>query len=730
MIIDDSRPERIEKLWRHVFGGGRGLLQVWTGSRDAHGAIPRENVKDAVFTYPKAARSAAEWALKQAEQGREVYFCAHLLTEHRRIKENAAAVHTLWGDLDGAPIPNGELKPTAVVESSPGRYHAYWRLTDAIPAETAEQLNKRLAHRTGADPSGFDLTQLLRVPGTPNHKYEGCPLVEVLEVEGGRSYSPGELDRILPDPEEPKSEPSEDDNGEEPPVMLSPEALKVWRGEVPKLKETGMVDRSAALMKIARELYDAGANRQTVTAAIAERDRTLGYEKYTGNRDGGHKEYERLFSKLGPRNPRVRVTVGGAREKTEDNSRDAEPTWPAMEAAAYRGVFGQIVETVDPHTEGDPVAVLASALVSFGNAAGRGPYVQIGATKHRTNLFFGHVGETSKGRKGSARNPVKDVMHTADRHWTENRILSGLSSGEGLISEVRDPVEVPDKDGKMQITDPGVKDKRLLVMEGELSQALKVMKREGNTLSPVMRNAWDGENLRTMVKHSPHRATNPHISVSGDITLAELERHLTETEMANGLANRFIWLLVRRSKSLPFGGEWHTANLAPLSRAIVGALQFADQDLHMAWAEDARPLWRKAYEVLAEDRPGMFGAVTARAEAQTLRLSMLYALADCSQEIHRGHVESALAVWEYAEKSALYIFGNLTGDPDADKVRAALKTTDEGMTRTEVSGLFGRNKSREELDRIRAALLKADKIAVSWSTEDGSKKPVERWHAA
>ena len=51
-----------------------------------------------------------------------------------------------------------------------------------------------------------------------------------------------------------------------------------------------------------------------------------------------------------------------------------------------------------------------------------------------------------------------------------------------------------------------------------------------------------------------------------------------------------------------------------------------------------------AYDALTEDRPGMFGAVTARAEAQTLRLAMLYALADCSYEIRRTHVESALAV--------------------------------------------------------------------------------------
>jgi hypothetical protein len=423
-----------------------------------------------------------------------------------------------------------------------------------------------------------------------------------------------------------------------------------------------------------------------------------------------------------PPTPGVSILYGGR------NERDRE--WPTMEEAAYRGLFGRIVETVDPHTEGDGVAVLASALTAFGSALGRGPYVEIGATKHRVNLFCGLVGKTAKGRKGSTWDPIENIMHAADRHWTQGRILSGLSSGEGLISEVRDPVEVPDKDGKMKTVDQGVKDKRLLVMEGELSQALKVMKREGNTLSPVMRNAWDGKSLRTMVKHSPHRATNPHISVLGHITRDELVRHLTETEMANGLANRFQWFLVKRSKSLPFGGAWHTANLQPITRALVAALEYGNRELRMTWADDAKPLWCEAYELLTEDRAGMFGAVTARAEAQALRLAMIYALADLSQQIRLEHVESALAVWQYAEESARYIFGDAIGDPDADKVLETLKECADGLTRTEVRDLFGRNRSGEELDRILKVLADAGRVRVTRHREGGSKKPVERWHAA
>ncbi len=74
--------------------------------------------------------------------------------------------------------------------------------------------------------------------------------------------------------------------------------------------------------------------------------------------------------------------------------------------------------------------------------------------------------------------------------------------------------------------------------------------------------------------------------------------------------------------------------------------------------------------------------------------------------------------------------GEATGDPDADKVLTALKGTEGGMTRTEVSELFGRNKSRQELDRIREALIKAGRVRVSLNPEVGSKKPVERWSAA
>src|SRR5919202_4173106 len=187
--------------------------------------------------------------------------------------------------------------------------------------------------------------------------------------------------------------------------------------------------------------------------------------------------------------------------------------------------------------------------------------------------------------------------------------------------------------------------------------------------------------------------------------------------------------MVSKSQSLPFGGAWHSVDLSRIVRDLRDILDAVGEGFRLTWGEDAKPLWIEAYDRLTEDRPGMFGAVTARAEAQALRLAMIYALADRSRKIRKTHVESALAVWEYAEESARRIFGDLIGDPDADKVLAALRDAEDGMTRTEVSSLFGRNKRAEDLERILHLLARFGHVRTTKTHTKGTHKPVERWYA-
>ena len=93
------------------------------------------------------------------------------------------------------------------------------------------------------------------------------------------------------------------------------------------------------------------------------------------------------------------------------------------------------------------------------------------------------------------------------------------------------------------------------MIEPEFSRAIAAMRRDGNTLSAVVRDAWDRGALSSLTKNSPARATGAHISIVGHITTDQLRAVLDRTAMANGSANRILWTMVRRSKVLPFGGD-------------------------------------------------------------------------------------------------------------------------------------------------------------------------------
>ena len=151
-------------------------------------------------------------------------------------------------------------------------------------------------------------------------------------------------------------------------------------------------------------------------------------------------------------------------------------------------------------------------------------------------------------------------IKTCAEKWEKERTMSGLSSGEGLIHNVRDPITELKRDKNTKktvdvVVDAGVDDKRLLVVEPEFSKVLRVCQRDTNTLSAVIRLSWDQGNLRTLTKNSPAKATGAHVSVIGHVVADELRRYLDRSEIAGGFGNRFLWLCVRRSQCLPDGGE-------------------------------------------------------------------------------------------------------------------------------------------------------------------------------
>jgi hypothetical protein len=121
--------------------------------------------------------------------------------------------------------------------------------------------------------------------------------------------------------------------------------------------------------------------------------------------------------------------------------------------------------------------------------------------------------------------------------------------------------------------------------------------------------------------------------------------------------------------------------------------------------EKASVIWHRVYGPLSDGRPGMFGFVVNRAEAQVLRLSVLYAALDCSDCIRAEHLLAALAVWRHAEQSARWIFGDAVGDPIADTILTALRQRG-AMSRNDIHDLFGRHVSRPRIEHALALLAK------------------------
>ncbi|MDB6117765.1 MAG: hypothetical protein JWO08_1546 [Verrucomicrobiaceae bacterium] len=410
----------------------------------------------------------------------------------------------------------------------------------------------------------------------------------------------------------------------------------------------------------------------------------------------------------------------------------AAPMPPELEDAAFYGPVGELVRLIEPHTEADPAGLLLQMLAALGSIIGRGAHVLAERTPHFFNLFVALIGDSSRGRKGSSWQQVLTVIRLVDNTFFL-REKSGCISGEGIIHHIRDPLkaQVLGKDtkgasvSKEVIKDPGVPDKRLCLVETEFSKVLKAMNRQGNTMSDVFRQAWDGGTLQTLAKTCHNIATHPHVSLVSHCTSADIRKHLTDTDMANGFANRNLWILVNRSKLLPEGGNLDENALVPWVEQLKKAVQFAKTAGALQRDEAARALWRIDYAYLTDGPPGLVGAITNRAEAQVLRLSGLFAVLDGSRLIGVRHHLAAMAIWRYCECSAHTLFRDRTGNSRADKIAGALRNAGTlGLSKSEIqNSVFSRNASAHDIHEA-LMLLVAMRIA---EFHPGGVGNVDRW---
>lgn len=441
---------------------------------------------------------------------------------------------------------------------------------------------------------------------------------------------------------------------------------------------------------------------------------------------------EAMLGKTSPEDQQVQKRF---LEGLADLMPESLPVMPVLNEAAYHGVTGEVIRLFRPHTESDPVALLASFLSEVGAALNRGPHLILDGTFHPLLFWPVLVGRSSKSRKGTAGKRIEQLLLLADASWTRGECKGTLSSGEGLAFAVRDPQykeEILKDKGRPTgetvpvLADKGVEDKRLFLVQSEFGAVLRVMAREGNSLSGVLRDAWDGQDLSPMTKANRVRATAPHIGIVGHVTKDELLRNLNSTEASNGFGNRFVWLMVQRSQELPFPSSPDVVELEGLARKIGHAIRSGRTLGQLSLTEGTREAWRAIYHDLSADRPGLAGTLLGRAEAQVMRLAGLYAVLDGLGEVDTVHLKAALALWEYAEGSTRQIFGDSTGDPLADTILQALRSAKE-LDDSAISSLFGRNVQAGRLNQAKALLQSSGLAHSELRSGDFGGRPARIW---
>jgi hypothetical protein len=196
--------------------------------------------------------------------------------------------------------------------------------------------------------------------------------------------------------------------------------------------------------------------------------------------------------------------------------------------------------------------------------------------------------------------------------------------------------------------------------------------------------------------------------------------------MGNGFANRFLWIAAKRGQVLPDGEGTPDNVLLPFIDELRETERWAKTQRTMTRDAAAGDLWRTVYPELSAGAAGMFGGATNRAEAQVLRLSVLYAALDRSATINSAHLMAALAVWEYAQDSARWIFGDAIGDPTADAILAGLRQVGE-MTRNDLVDFFGRHVNRSRIDTALGVLVRLGLVYAR--KEETGGRPREVWLA-
>ena len=631
----------------------------------------------------------------------DVYFGPAARKRHGGTRDDVLYVAVYWVDLD-CPVTEAmerlaafPLAPSAVVASGRG-VHIYWLLTGASPVYRAayhERRLKGLAQHLGGD-SAWDISRILRVPGTVNHKNGAA--VEVIEFHSERRYDQREFKEWETDITEASPVEFGDDNLDAEAVLSHVRGRLSTRSLT--LIEQGHSDGSD------RSKADYGVICDLVRLRLTDDEIRAVFARYPV----GEKYRER-----GEGNRYLGRTVGKARQEQENLAALAEGILSGTHSATLpeevpfpeiclRGTFRDYVSLWEEH-EGAEVFDFVACLAAYGIAIGRRAYVVYGRNVY-PNIWAVLYGPTNVSKKSTAISRGVDLALEVDPGVQR---LGALLSPEGLLQALGHKAGDPSRS------------RQRAVLELEEFRALLAKARQDSVggLIPLLVQLWDCRPAyRLATRTNPIVAEEPTLSILAASTSEWLEAALTDSDIWGGFCNRFLYVTGALRPLVPLPPEPDAGRLQAVVQAFNDALQSLDDDavslggsVKITLSDGAKAVWVAYYTQFNERRRPTEAVASAieRVPVYVLKLAMLYAVDRRETVISADDMEAAAAFGEYTAHCASRLFIDIAGSR-VKKLEAAILRglgSAGGLPRWKLQQKVGGRHSAEELNRTVNALI-------------------------
>lgn len=623
------------------------------------------------------------------------------------------------------------IEPTIIVETSPGHFQC-WLLLSEAPASTDEwcELQKGLSGRVDSCRGVHGLAQPMRIPGVPNFKPQ-------YQLEDGRRPIAGLVvinkNNIFDITELPKEEASASEKlqaadssveiAEKSYGNISRQFLDVEnvanedlshgsRNTAMRFCASDMAARGHSAEEIHEQLLEAAEGRKMLEMYSKE---SLERQINNGIDEPAIEYSDDEICDYSDEEPEPQHSPPGDNQAELMPLPKVQPKPHKPNVALSHGLLGEIIDSIEPHTEADPAAVALQLLVFMGNMAGKNGFIGGGAKPLFMNINVLVIGDSCDGAKGESLGVVGQLTEGLDEVWGEDCQVYECNSGEGLKELFADQAEAEVSDDGV-LTDPSIdEDKRRNIVLTEFMTLLVAKNRSDSSLSGAVCQLYDciGQ-VQGNTRKNPFKGRNPYGSIIGHITPDDFEARTQAVDATSGFLNRFLACYSEESKRLPDGGDiavlhsWHSE--------LQKSLKYMQQPREYCRDDEAAAIWRPWYRARKNTEQGIVRPLTARARPHIAKLSLIMAALNRRPYITLQDLEAAFDLWRYSVETWRYQFG-MWNRAMTDRVLAVLSAAAKPLTVEDITNGVGKTVKQHVLSDALQKLRQ--KHIISGHEKDG-----------